>query len=618
MKFISDKTRAEDLWSISGNFESLFGEIEKNDEKIIAKRNKYTASTRYFTNSNGVTIRFDAIENTGEKPLYINNLLSKFVFDGGEYEVYTQFDGWCNESKGSWQPLVTSVSASSPGMWESINATPMLAIWNKQTCRGSVFHIVADSAWQISATKVYDHDECAKVVVEAGINRNNLSIEIKPGEEVSFPEIICYNFKNKTDLDCYKLHDLCNTKYPRRHMAVVFNTWLCDFQKITFESVTKQIKPAADIGAEYFVIDAGWFYKDPYGWNTSRGDWKEDEGYGLRGRMKEISDLVRLNGMKFGFWIEPCVAGSESEILKKHRELFICENNKYMLDFSNPEAVNYITGVTVGLIEKYNAEFIKFDFNQEMIFDPAQCAFKKYFSGYNEYIKRLKALHPEVYLESCAGGGAKMSLNTLPYYDSCWLSDNQSVYHSLRIFKDTILRMPPQMIEKWVSVCCFPSSPLTFENEPHNKILSTDDATFKHTVEVKPDFLEGFMQGSPIGLSCDLTLLTPDIYNHVKNVISNFKKQRDFWQKAVCRILTDTETMLVLQYSDTKLSKVKILIYSLRKYQDSITVYPVLDEFSEYTVNGNKFFAKELCESGISVELSGNYSYKCIELEKIK
>ena len=617
MKFINSKLNADDLWSICGNFEPLYGKLDITANGAFISKNEYDIYTVYTENEYGVTVRRDFFKNKSERELTVNGLLSKFTFNGGDYEVYTQFDGWCNESRGSWQPLVTTVCASACGIWESINATPMLALWNRQTSRGTVFHVVCDCAWQISATKKYSHDECASVIVEAGLNRHNLAMRINPGETVELPKIICYNFKSKTDLDCFKLHHFCNTEYPRRELPVAFNTWLCDFQNISFESITKQINPAADIGAEYFVIDAGWFYKDSDGWNTSRGDWYECRDYGIRGRMKEISDMVRKNGMKFGFWIEPSVAGTKSDAIKKHRELFMYENDKYMLDFSLPEAVDYITEITFGIIEKYNAEYIKFDFNQEILFDNSKKAFKDYFIGYYDYITRIKTVHPEVYLECCAGGGARMTLNTLPYFDSYWLSDNQSIYHSMRIFKDTLLRMPPQMIEKWITVACIPDFPASFDGQRQNRIFSTDDATFSRATEVKKDFLEGFTKGSPVGLSCDIASMTPDVYEHLRNVICDFKKERSFWKNAVCRILTDTDGMLVLQYSNMELSQVKILVYTFRKYQDAITVYPVLSTDSEYTFEGKNFSSEFISENGIDIETDINYGYYAIELKKI-
>lgn len=282
-----------------------------------------------------------------------------------------------------------------------------------------------------------------------------------------------------------------------------------------------------------------------------------------------------------------------------------------------PEAVEHITDVTIGLIEKYNAEYIKFDFNQEILFDRSQKAFKDYFAGYYKYISALKSSHPEVYLECCAAGGAQMTLNTLPYFDSYWLSDNQSVYHSMRIFKDTLLRMPPQMIEKWITVACIPEFPASFDGNNYDRIFSTDNATFSRAIEVKEDFLEGFTKGSPVGISCNIADMTPDVFARLKKAIVDFKNEREFWKNAVCRILTDTSGMLVLQYSDIAMTQVKILIYTFRKYQDAITVYPVLQPNCSYCVDGKNTSSYEITENGIDVETDRNYGYYLFEIKKI-
>ncbi len=87
------------------------------------------------------------------------------------------------------------------------------------------------------------------------------------------PQILSYEVRNKVDMDAWKIHHYMNQKYPRRELPVIYNTWLCRFEAITFENVANQIPLASELGAEYFVIDAGWFGKGGF-WNC-RGDWEE-------------------------------------------------------------------------------------------------------------------------------------------------------------------------------------------------------------------------------------------------------------------------------------------------------------------------------------------------------
>jgi hypothetical protein len=131
------------------------------------------------------------------------------------------------------------------------------------------------------------------------------------------------------------------------------------------------------------------------------------------------------------------------------------------------------------------------------------------------------------------------------------------------------------------------------------------------------------MQGSPIGLSYDLTGLTKKDFKTVQDTIRRYKEERSFWQTAVCRILTDTESMLVLQFSDRDLNRSKLLVYSKRICQQLLTVYPVVQAESSYRISADfvteptVWTGAELDADGIDIPLNGNYHYTELTLEKI-
>ncbi len=636
MKKITNLTNSDQLWSIFGDFDVQSMPVSSEQEnmqetgtrkqKVTAQGQEYQLQMERSKNKDGVSAQKSSFVNTSDRTLCIGQLLSKFVFDGGEYEVYTQSNGWQKESFGAWQPLVSTVMVESPKMRFCDGAAPFLAVWNCQTGRGMAFHLLAKGSWQMSASRYYVFGEFCEIVVEVGLNSRNLALEVAPGENVEFPEIIFYEFRNKTDMDCYKLHRYCNNRYPKWRMPVIYNTWLYKFDKINYENVMKQVGPAAEIGAEYFVIDAGWFGGGgEVGWGDVRGDWFESLTHGFCGRMKEVSDAVRAAGMKFGIWLEPEIASGSSEAYRSSPELFIKEKNSYFLDFARKEAVDYIYEIVCGLIEMYQVEFIKFDYNVSMYADPLRRDFVEYFAGYNDFLQRLSARYPGIHLSCCASGGLQSNLSICENYGSIWISDNQSVYHTMRIYKDSILRMPPQMIEKWAAVTSIPDFEPAYGDNPKEKILSTDDATWSRVISVQESMLRGFFQGSPAGLTCDLTKLSPETFAGIKETVREFKEDREFWQRADCRILTDTESLLVMQYSDPECSRVKVLVFTGRIGQQNLTVYPVLCENNRYHLKADDSLTvtleqsvsgRELAEEGIDIPLKGHYFYTSVELWK--
>ena len=619
---IFKKSNADQLWNIYGDFGYLNAPTQVEESCIFTCTKECHVSSEYIEDDNGVVLRKGRIKNISGHSITVNCLMSKFVLDGGDYEVYTQANTWQNESLGNWQPLVTAVSAETRGVRSAYGASPFFAVWNNQTGRGYAFHIMTKLPWHFEVRTAPFAGEANVLEIEAGINNRNFSVKLATNEELELPEIIYYEFRNKLDLDCYKLHHYINSKYPRREMPVVYNTWLYKFEKINFNNVVAQIKTAQELGVEYFVIDAAWFGDGNAQnfWNC-RGDWYENQDDAFCGRMSEISEIVREQGMKFGFWLEIETAGPDSKMLQEHSEFYFThtssEGELYFFDFSNAKACDYMYETISGLLKKYQAQYIKFDFNQDLNIDIYQKAFMDYFKGYTELIKRLRNAYPDLYIENCASGGMRMSLENGLDFDSFWLSDNQSPYEGMRIFKDTLLRMPPQMIEKWATIQSMCEFEPCYGESPNEKIISTNDATWTGVRGVHQSYLEGFLTGGPIGFSCDLNSLSKTVVASLKEFIMQFKRDRIFWKNAVCRILANTESVLVLEYSDVNFERAEVLIYSSRLRQNSIRVYPKLDRSANYCVSGmNILSGAQIDTEGIEVFLNGNYTVNRLSIKQ--
>ena len=366
-----------------------------------------------------------------------------------------------------------------------------------------------------------------------------------------------------------------------------------------------------------FPLKSGETVETGEDWVSSRGDWVENQSGGLCGKMKEISQKVRRCGMKFGLWFEIESAAKTSQIVRIHPEYFIEHNDYYFLNFENSAARKYILETLERNIKEYNIEFIKFDFNQDMDFDFSKAAVINYLRGYEKVIYRLKKTHPEIHLENCASGGLRADLHNSFIFDSFWLSDNQSPLEGMRIFKEGIKRLPPQCIEKWAVVTSVQDIfPVYGKNEKCEKIISAHDATCDAAIGISKSFLKGFLSGGPIGISCDLTKLSDDLIKLLAEHIKEFKSEHEFWASASCRILCDTEKVLVLCYSAR--DKIKLIAYSYKTNQNSIYVYPKLDSASEYLFEGKVISGKDIAENGIEIKLCGNYKASFAELIRCK
>jgi len=261
---------------------------------------------------------------------------------------------------------------------------------------------------------------------------------------------------------------------------------------------------------------------------------------------------------------------------------------------------------------------MKFDYNADLRFDKTNKAFSGYFKGQKKYVEMLRENYPDLYINNCASGGMRMALRDGFIYDSFWPTDCQSPYHTMRMFKDAIKRMPPQWFDKWTTILSAKELTKDYDIGYADKIVATGDATWTDASTVKKSYLEGFLKGSPIGLSCDLCSFTDEVFDLIKDSISDLKKYREFWKNAVCHILADTESILVLEFRSIDFKRAEVLVFTKKIMQDNITVYPVLDSDTKYSVCGMVKSGKEIFENGIDVALSKNNDAKVIILKAME
>lgn len=587
-------------WDIFGDFGHLDDATAVIPGGFAAEAGGIRVETFEETGVAGVTHRRTVVRNVSDRPLTATCLLDVFRFGGGDYEVYSQANTWMDESRGAWQPLRTGVEVRGGGMRTSFGAAPMLALWDAQAGRGCVFHLMSDAVWEMRATVLPDEGEKSFVQIEAGMDSRHLRYTLRPGEEVALPEVVFYGFANKTDLDCHKLHAWWNAVHPRRRCPSFYNTWLCRFDKLELGFVLEQVARAKDMGLEFFVVDAGWF-GPAKGWAEVRGDWAERPDGRLGGRLAEVAAAVRDAGMVFGFWLEAEIADVGSEIVREHPEYFREIGGRHFLDFTRDDARGRLLETVCGLVEKYHAGFIKLDFNTDPRVDPSGRDFADYNAGYRRFVRELRARHPGIYLEGCASGGLMMDLGWARDFDSFWLSDNQSPVHGLRIARETMLRLPPRMIERWITVRSAEGLQPDYFGR-NSRLLATEDAWWRDLRSVAPEYVAAFASGGPVGFSCDLTALSDGHLDFFRRMVADRKRDEAFWCGAVGRVLCDTPELVALQYSDVALRDVRVLVVTARSRQKSVKVHPVLDPARDYEHAGRRESGIVWMERGVDVE----------------
>src|SRR5699024_4733092 len=131
----------------------------------------------------------------------------------------------------------------------------------------------------------------------------------------------------------------------------------CLWGNPTTEAEIPLIDAAAEIGCEYFCIDAGW-YADGNWWD-SVGEWNESKKRFPNG-LKEVTDYIQKKGMIPGVWIEPEVMGIYCRLASNvPKDWFfvrhgkpVYDRSRFQLDYRNPEVRAYMDSVIDRLVDR--------------------------------------------------------------------------------------------------------------------------------------------------------------------------------------------------------------------------------------------------------------------------
>jgi alpha-galactosidase len=291
----------------------------------------------------------------------------------------------------------------------------------------------------------------------------------------------------------------------------------------------------AELGIEYFVIDAGWF-KD--GFRSGIGNWEIEETRMFPEGMAAFADYVRALGMKFGAWLEYEFAMKTSDWVQRHPDWFHYADGKHnyfygtrafddcLLRLDDPGVRAQVLEFLLQWVERYGIEWVRIDFNNTPApFWEANEADNQWGRIQLEYGEGMLALLdafmqrcPQVQIEACAGGGYRMDLGTLRRAHSLWMNDNSNDVHAIRRFKAGINRILPG---------CYGNS--CFNWATHEDRCPQSRASLQAN-GYPPVALRSHMAGS-LGFAERTALFTPEIKAYLKQEIANYKAQRHLLMK---------------------------------------------------------------------------------------
>lgn len=314
-------------------------------------------------------------------------------------------------------------------------------------------------------------DESYRARVSLGINPESFDWKLEVGESFETPEVVlCYSGEGMGGMT-RRHHDffrkyMVDPRWVNKRRPVVLNSW--EGMHFTFDRdrLIDTIDRIGGLGIDTFVLDDGWFGARNHD-RAGLGDWFVNEEK-LPGGLEVISEHCHEKGLNFGLWIEPEMVNPDSDLYRAHPDWAISipgrtprqARNQLVLDFSNPDVLDYIKKAMYDVIRDSHADYIKWDMNRSMSenYSPALPADRqgevqhRYILGVYELARYLTTSFPNVFFEGCAGGGGRFDAAMLAYFPQIWTSDNTDAYDRVQIQYGTELIYPLSASSNHVSL----------------------------------------------------------------------------------------------------------------------------------------------------------------------
>lgn len=233
-----------------------------------------------------------------------------------------------------------------------------------------------------------------------------------------------------------------------RPRPVHLNSWEACYFDHDEARIVALAEAAAAIGIERFILDDGWF-KGRSDDSSSLGDWIADPIKYPNG-LAPLAHRVNALGMEFGLWVEPEMVNPDSDLYRAHPDWALhspgrsqpTARNQLVLNLALPEVRDYLFGALDALLREVPIAYLKWDHNRDL----APAGGRAQVLGTYDLLARLRAAHPAVEIEGCAGGGGRSDAGLAPYVHRFWTSDNIDAVSRVPIQRGFLNFLPPELM----------------------------------------------------------------------------------------------------------------------------------------------------------------------------
>jgi alpha-galactosidase len=275
-------------------------------------------------------------------------------------------------------------------------------------------------------------------------------LRLAPGQEWRSPELMATFSPHGRGGAMRNFHRHVRAANPRLSSPrpVHLNSWEACYFAHDEARMLRLAEAAAELGVERFVLDDGWFMgrRDD---RAGLGDWAVDPAVYPRG-LKPLAQRVNDLGMEFGLWVEPEMVNPDSALFRRHPDWVLAPvgrpprtaRHQLVLDLRRPEVRDHLFTALHTLLRELPIAYLKWDHNR----DHAPGGGVAQTQGALDLLARVRAAHPHIAIEGCAGGGGRIDAASAALVDRFWTSDNLDAVSRLGIQRGFLAFLPPEMM----------------------------------------------------------------------------------------------------------------------------------------------------------------------------
>ena len=356
-----------------------------------------------------------------------------------------------------------AISVSNAGNWSTKEYLPQGCITNTETESRLFWQIEHNGSWHYEISDQTNH--LYLQLSGPTENQSHWFKELNPGGSFESVPVAVGVVTGSADRMMEEL-----TKYRRKtrrknadneKLPVIFNDYMnCLWSDPTVEKELPLIDAAADVGCEYYCIDAGW-YADGYWWDEV-GEWFPSKKRFPNG-ICEVTDYIRKKGMIPGLWIELEVMGikcpkvqdiPEEGFFHRHGKR-VFDRSRFQLDFRHPAVREYASSVIKRLVEEYGVGYIKMDYNIEPGIGTETNAesvgegLLEHQRAYLDWIDEMFEAYPDLIIENCSSGGLRMDYAMLARHSIQSTSDQEDYRNYASIAANAPLGVTMEQAAVW-------------------------------------------------------------------------------------------------------------------------------------------------------------------------